>query len=213
VLVPYALRAPAPVNLGVRLQYKLNSGIWFAAVLRSVRGVRTAIRTNRSRGLRAGAFRRLNRAVCPLAASSTLSGAKVPHALALFAACPLAVSVWLFATAVAVAKASRHRGCATVTLCVRRVSCTGSGANTACGLARALRQAFECSGPLHEQEFMQTERATRLSAGIVSRPWKLGKIRLQSSAFACRAPAKTESSSKGANAARLSNQGVCRAWH
>jgi hypothetical protein len=104
VLVPCGLRAPAPVNLGVRLQYKLNSGIWFGAVLRCVRGVRTAIRTNRSRGLPAGAFRRLNRAVCPLAASSTLSGAKVPHALALLSACPLAFSAWLFATAVAVAK-------------------------------------------------------------------------------------------------------------
>jgi hypothetical protein len=179
---------------------------------------------------------RLNRAVCPWAASSPLSGtkvpcalafsgcpsqaasgrlsgAKVPHALALLAACPLAVSVWLFATAVAVAKASRHRGCATVTWCVWRVSCAGSGANAACGLTRGLRLAFDGPSPLHEQEFMQTELATKRAAGIVSRPWRLPKITLKSSAFAHRAPAKTESRTKGANAARLSNQGVCRAWH
>jgi hypothetical protein len=74
-----------------------------------------------------------------------------------------------------------------------------------------LRQAFDCSGPLHEQEFMQTERATRRSAGIVSRPWKLDKIRLQSSAFAHRASAKSEARTEGANAARLSNQLVGRA--
>jgi hypothetical protein len=98
-----------------------------------------------------------------------------------------------------------------VTLCVWRVSCASSGTNTACGLARALRQAFGCSGPLHEQEFMQTERATKLSASIVFRPWNLDKIKLQSSAFAQRAPAKSEARTEGANAARLSNQVVGRA--
>jgi hypothetical protein len=94
---------------------------------------------------------------CPsMAASGRLSSAKVPHALVLLAACPLAVSAWLFATAVAVAKASRHRGCATVTWCVRRASCASSDANEACGLARGLRLAFAFPGPLHEHEFMQT---------------------------------------------------------
>jgi hypothetical protein len=94
---------------------------------------------------------------CPSqAASGRLSGANVPHALALLAACPLAVIVGLFATAVAVAKASRHRGCATVTLCVWRVSCASSDANEACGLALGLRLAFAFPGPLHEHEFMQT---------------------------------------------------------
>jgi len=132
-----------------------------------------------NRGWATGVCWRLNRAVCPPVASATLSGAKVPfafafsgcpstaasarlisakvpHALALWAACPLAVSAWLFATAVAVAKASRHRGCATVTLCVWRVSCASSDANEACGLARGLRLAFGGPSPLHEHEFMQT---------------------------------------------------------
>ena len=150
---------------------------------------RTDARANSNCGWVSGVYRRLNRAVCPLAASSPLScaqvpfalafsgcpsqaasgrlsGAKVPHALAWLAACPLAVSAWLFATAEAVAKAARHRGCATVTRCVWRVSCAGSGANLACGLARPLRQSFDCSGPLHEQEFMQTERATKRSTGM-----------------------------------------------
>jgi len=74
-----------------------------------------------------------------------------------------------------------------------------------------LRQAFDCSGPLHEQEFMQTERATKRLTGIVYRPWKLDKIRLQSSAFAQRAPATSEARTEGANAAMLSNQVVGRA--
>ena len=150
---------------------------------------RTDARANSNCGWAAGVPHGLNRAVCPLAASASpscaqvpfalafsgcpsqaasgrFSGAKVPHALAWLAACPLAVSAWLFATAEAVAKAARHRGYATVTWCVWRVSCEGSGANLACGLARALRQAFDCSGPLHEQEFMQTERATKRSTGM-----------------------------------------------
>jgi hypothetical protein len=94
---------------------------------------------------------------CPsTAASARFSSAKVPHAFALLAACPLAVGAWLFATAVAVAKASRHRGCATVTLCVWRVSCASSDANEAGGLARGLCLAFAFPGPLHEHEFMQT---------------------------------------------------------
>jgi hypothetical protein len=94
---------------------------------------------------------------CPSqAASGRLSSAKVPCAFALWAVCPLAVSVWLFATAVAVAKASRHRGCATVTWCVWRDSCASSDANEACGLGRGLRLAFAFPGPLHEHEFMQT---------------------------------------------------------
>jgi hypothetical protein len=153
-------------------------------------------------------------AVCPpSAASSHASGVKVSCALALRSACPLTVSARLFATAVAVAKASRHRGCATVTWCVRRVSCMGSGEHSACGPARALRQAFACSGPLHEQEFMQTEHGTRLSAGIVSRPWKLDKIRLQSLAFAQRAPAQAVERAEGANEARLPDQGVGCARH
>jgi len=132
-----------------------------------------------NRGGATGVCWGLNRAVCPPSASATLSGAKVPcalafsgcpstaasarfssakvpHAFALLAACPLAVSVWLFATAVAVAKASRHRGCATVTLCVWRVSCASSDANEACGLARGLRLASAFPSPLHEHEFMQT---------------------------------------------------------
>jgi hypothetical protein len=131
------------------------------------------------RGGATGVCWRLNRAVCPPAASATLScakvpcalaftgcpstaasgrlsSAKVPHALALLAACPLAVSAWLFATAIAVAKASRHRGYATVTWCVWRVSCVSSDANEACSLTRGLRLAFDFPTPLHEQEFMQT---------------------------------------------------------
>jgi hypothetical protein len=74
-----------------------------------------------------------------------------------------------------------------------------------------LRQSFDLSGPLHEQKFMQTERATKLLAGIFSRPWNLDKIRLQSSAFAHTAPATSEARTEGANAARLSNQVVGRA--
>jgi hypothetical protein len=89
----------------------------------------------------------------------------------------------------------------------------GSGEHSACGPARALRQAFACSGPLHEQEFMQTEHGTRLSAGIVSRPWKLDKIRLQSLAFAQRAPAQAVERAEGANEARLPDQGVGCARH
>jgi hypothetical protein len=38
--------------------------------------------------------------------------------------------------------------------------------------------------PAARTEFMQTEPATKRSAGIVSRPWILDKIRLQSSTFA-----------------------------
>jgi hypothetical protein len=149
---------------------------------------------------------------CPSqAASGRFSGAKVPHAKAWLAVCPLAVSAWLFATAEAVAKAARHRGFATVTWCVWRVSWAGSGANLARSLARPLRRSFDWSGPLHEHEFMQTERATKRSTGIVSRPWKLVKIGLQSQAFAQRAPAKSEARTEGANAARLSNQVVGRA--
>jgi hypothetical protein len=140
---------------------------------------RTDASAKTNRGWATGGCWRLNRAVCPPAACSPLSGAKVPcalafsscpstaasarfssakvpHALALWAACPLAVSACLFATAVAVAKASRHRGCATVTWCVWRVSCAGSDANDECGLARCLRLAFAFPGPLHEHEFMQT---------------------------------------------------------
>jgi hypothetical protein len=230
-LRPYGLRRRLTRALGSRENNLWNSG---SRVFCRVDEYRTGARANANRDWAAGVRQRLYRAACPWAASSPLSsakvpcalafsgcpsqaasgrlsGAKVPHALAWLAACPLAVSTRLFATANAVAKASRHRGCATLTLCVWRVSCASSGTNTACALARALRQVFGCSGPLHEQEFMQTECATKLSAGIVFRPWNLDKIRLQSSAFAQRAPATSEARTEGANAAMLSNQVVGRA--
>jgi hypothetical protein len=58
-----------------------------------------------------------------------------------WAACPVAVSGRLLATAVTVARASRHRGVATVTWCVWRVSCGGSGLWAQVFGARPLLQA------------------------------------------------------------------------
>ena len=109
----------------------------------------TDTRAKTDRDLAAGVCCRLNRAVCPSAASAPLSGAKVPfaltfsgcpskaasarfscakvpHAFALWAACPSAVSAWLFATAVAVAKGIpspwlRHRDLVCLAGFVRRL--------------------------------------------------------------------------------------------
>jgi hypothetical protein len=126
---------------------------------------------------------------------------------------PSAVSVWLFATDVTVAAGIpspwlRHRDVVCLAGLVRTLW-RKHGLRFCADIAKSARWPR----PAARTEFMQTKDATRHSMGIVLRPWKLAKIRLQSSAFAHMALAEAEARTMGANAARLSNQGVARARH